>query len=203
MTAHPTIPIVPPAAAATKTARRKAAGPTAAWSRTANAKTVWVLVADEAVARFLRRPREGGELESLETLTDPAAHIREGDFDRDAAARRGASLGVGKDAPHRPSAPTAITSPAGAAPSLARRAKQLASRRPDRGRGAARPRRRRRRAPRAGVRAPRRPATVRRGLAAPSTLRRAAHRRGARVFLGYLRTELPTASVSASPSARS
>jgi protein required for attachment to host cells len=79
-----------------------------------NAKTVWVLVADEAVARLLRWPEDGGELESLETLTDPAAHTREGDFDRDSAGRRGgASLGVGQDAPHRPSGPTTITASAG------------------------------------------------------------------------------------------
>ena len=58
-------------------------------------KTVWVLVADEALARILRWPEEGDELEDVEAITDPAAHAREGDFQRDAAGRRAGSAPQG------------------------------------------------------------------------------------------------------------
>nr|HET7860299.1 host attachment protein [Caldimonas sp.] len=50
--------------------------------------TTWVLVADEALARILRRPDEGDVLEDVEAIADPAAHVKEGDFDRDSAGRR-------------------------------------------------------------------------------------------------------------------
>lgn len=40
-------------------------------------KTTWVLVADEAMARILEQPHEGGDLVSVEELTDPGAHARE------------------------------------------------------------------------------------------------------------------------------
>ena len=36
------------------------------------AKTVWVLVADEALARILRRPEDGGDLEAREGGRFPA-----------------------------------------------------------------------------------------------------------------------------------
>jgi protein required for attachment to host cells len=58
-------------------------------------KTVWVLVADEALARILRWPEEGDELEDVEAITDPAAHAREGDFQRAAAGRRAGSAPQG------------------------------------------------------------------------------------------------------------
>ena len=57
----------------------------------AGSKTVWVLVADEALARILRWPDDGDELEDVEAITDPAAHAKEGDFQRDAAGRRAGS----------------------------------------------------------------------------------------------------------------
>jgi CBS domain-containing protein/protein required for attachment to host cells len=51
-------------------------------------KTLWVLVADEAIAKILRWPETGGELESVEALTDPSAHAKEADLNRDAQGRR-------------------------------------------------------------------------------------------------------------------
>ncbi len=50
---------------------------------------VWVLVADEGVARLLRLPEEGGDLEDVTTLTDAAAHADKADLRRDAEGRRG------------------------------------------------------------------------------------------------------------------
>lgn len=59
---------------------------------------LWVLVADEGVARFLRLPEEGGDLEDVTTITDAAAHADKADLRRDAEGRRGnnvtASAGV-------------------------------------------------------------------------------------------------------------
>ena len=57
-------------------------------------KTVWVLVADEALARILRWPGQG-ELVDVEAITDPAAHVKEGDFDRDGAGGRAGSAPQG------------------------------------------------------------------------------------------------------------
>lgn len=54
-------------------------------------KKTWVLVADEAIARFLQLPEDGGDLESLEALTDPAAHARESELQRDSSGRRAGS----------------------------------------------------------------------------------------------------------------
>jgi protein required for attachment to host cells len=51
-------------------------------------KEIWVLVADEAIARVLRRPASDGTLEPVHALTDPAAHSRERGFERDALGRR-------------------------------------------------------------------------------------------------------------------
>jgi protein required for attachment to host cells len=66
-------------------------------------KTVWVLVADEALARILRWPDDGDELEDVEAITDPAAHAKEGDFQRDAAGRRagGAPQGSRQNSPNQ------------------------------------------------------------------------------------------------------
>ncbi|UXH79656.1 host attachment protein [Roseateles amylovorans] len=52
---------------------------------------LWVLVADEGVARLLRLPEEGGDLEDVTTLTDAAAHADKADLRRDAEGRRGNS----------------------------------------------------------------------------------------------------------------
>jgi CBS domain-containing protein/protein required for attachment to host cells len=80
-----------------------------------DAKTVWVLVADEAIAKILRRPEEGGELEAVEALTDPAAHGREADFHRDAAGRRAGSAPQGsrQNTPHRLRGSASVTASAG------------------------------------------------------------------------------------------
>jgi protein required for attachment to host cells len=80
----------------------------------ADAKTVWVLVADEAVARFLLWNGDVGELENLETLTDAAAHANEGDFDRDAAGRRtpGHNVGARQGGTHHASSPSSVTASA-------------------------------------------------------------------------------------------
>lgn len=53
-----------------------------------DARTVWVVAADEALARILRRGEEGDTLEDVEALSDPAAHAKEGEFHRDSAGRR-------------------------------------------------------------------------------------------------------------------
>ena len=79
------------------------------------AKTVWVLVADEALARILRRPEDGGDLEDVEALTDPAAHAKEGDFERDASGRRAgiAPEGSRQNSPHRLRGTASVTASAG------------------------------------------------------------------------------------------
>lgn len=77
--------------------------------------TSWVLVADEAIARILQRPQAGGELESVEELTDPAAHADGADLRRDAHGRR-AGGGTGADrqnAAHRLTAAASVTASAG------------------------------------------------------------------------------------------
>lgn len=51
-------------------------------------KTIWVVVADEAIARILARPATGGDLRPVEELTDPAAHRSGSDLRRDAVGRR-------------------------------------------------------------------------------------------------------------------
>ena len=79
------------------------------------AKTVWVVVADEAIARILCRPQDGGDLEDVEALTDPAAHAREGDFQRDAAGRRAGTAPEGsrQNSPHRLRGTASVTASAG------------------------------------------------------------------------------------------
>src|SRR5215217_4799589 len=47
-------------------------------------KTIWVVVADEAIARILCMPQKGGQLEPVEELTDPTAHASGSDLRRDA-----------------------------------------------------------------------------------------------------------------------
>jgi protein required for attachment to host cells len=51
-------------------------------------KTTWAVVADEAIARILEKPEEGGDLVPVEELTDPDAHSKEGQLRRDALGRR-------------------------------------------------------------------------------------------------------------------
>lgn len=51
-------------------------------------KSTWVLVADEAIVRVLRRPSNGGTLEPVHAMTDPDAHGRDADFRHDAVGRR-------------------------------------------------------------------------------------------------------------------
>lgn len=58
-------------------------------------KTIWVMVADEAIARILRRPDEGGALEPVEELTDPDAHARGQDLRDDATGRRTGGVPAG------------------------------------------------------------------------------------------------------------
>jgi protein required for attachment to host cells/predicted transcriptional regulator len=80
-----------------------------------DAKTIWVLVADEAIARILRWPEQGDTLESVEELTDPAAHAKEGDFNRDAQGRRAgvAPHGSRQNTPHRLRGTSSVTASAG------------------------------------------------------------------------------------------
>lgn len=65
--------------------------------------TVWLLVADEAIARLLEVPEDGGDPLPVEELTDPAAHARNADLRRDAYGRRNgtATSSAGLDASHR------------------------------------------------------------------------------------------------------
>ncbi len=58
--------------------------------------TVWVLIADEAIARILQWPQQSHMLEPVEELTDPTAHAREADMHRDAQGRRAGGGGAGK-----------------------------------------------------------------------------------------------------------
>ncbi|MBL0727781.1 host attachment protein [Piscinibacter sp. HJYY11] len=56
--------------------------------------TIWVVVADEAIARILERS-DDGELEPVEEMTDAAAHAKGQDLRRDAVGRRAASASGG------------------------------------------------------------------------------------------------------------
>jgi protein required for attachment to host cells len=64
---------------------------------------LWVLVADEGVARLLKLPEEGGDLEDVTTLTDAAAHANNSDLRRDAEGRRGNNVtsSAGVDESHQ------------------------------------------------------------------------------------------------------
>lgn len=50
---------------------------------------VWVLVADEAIAKILVRPEDGGDLVEVDALADPDAPLRGAEMRRDAHGRRG------------------------------------------------------------------------------------------------------------------
>lgn len=76
--------------------------------------TIWVVVADEAIARILEWPETRDELQPVEELTDSDAHAKGMDLRRDAVGRRagtgpGGSLGTqghatesaGEDLRHR------------------------------------------------------------------------------------------------------
>ena len=78
-------------------------------------KTTWVVVADEAIARILERPADGGDLAPVEELTDPAAHARSAELRRDAEGRRASSATHGSrpDSPHRLRSGASTTSSAG------------------------------------------------------------------------------------------
>lgn len=59
-------------------------------------KTTWILVADEAIARILERPRKAGaDLVPVEELTDPDAHAREGEMHNGPHGRRAGAGGGG------------------------------------------------------------------------------------------------------------
>jgi protein required for attachment to host cells len=81
----------------------------------AGQKTVWVVVADEAIARILQWPEYGDELQSVEELTDPAAHAKEGDLQRDSTGRRAgpAAQGARQNSPHRLRSSASLTASAG------------------------------------------------------------------------------------------
>ena len=59
------------------------------------AKTIWVMVADEAIARILQWPQRGRELVPMEELTDPAAHAKGTEVLSDAVGRRSAGAPAG------------------------------------------------------------------------------------------------------------
>jgi protein required for attachment to host cells len=62
------------------------------------ARTIWIVVADEAIARILQWRGHGHELEPVEEVTDPDAHARGAELRRDAVGRRagGAPAGTGQ-----------------------------------------------------------------------------------------------------------
>jgi protein required for attachment to host cells len=78
-------------------------------------KKIWVVVADEAIARILEWPETGDELVPVEELTDPDAHASGADMRRDAQGRRSGSAPQGsKDgSPHRLRGSASVTSSAG------------------------------------------------------------------------------------------
>ncbi|MDQ2779491.1 MAG: host attachment protein [Pseudomonadota bacterium] len=51
-------------------------------------ETIWVLVADEAIARLLQHPDDGSDLVPVEEMTDPKAHARNAELRHDAHGRR-------------------------------------------------------------------------------------------------------------------
>jgi protein required for attachment to host cells len=61
-------------------------------------KTTWVLVADEAIARILEKPRKPGDLVPVEELTDADAHAREREFSHGPHGRRAGVAGPGSQA---------------------------------------------------------------------------------------------------------
>jgi protein required for attachment to host cells len=65
-------------------------------------KTIWVVVADEAIARFLHRPKADAELRPLEEMTDPAAHADGAELRSDAVGRRAGGAPVAQQSNARP-----------------------------------------------------------------------------------------------------
>ena len=63
----------------------------------------WVVVADEAIARFLEVPDDGGDLREVDQITDAAAHADRADLRRDAYGRRGSTItsSAGEDELHK------------------------------------------------------------------------------------------------------
>lgn len=59
-------------------------------------KTTWLVVADEAIARILELPEEGGDLVPVEELTDPDAHAAEKEMHRSPHGRRAGGGTVGQ-----------------------------------------------------------------------------------------------------------
>lgn len=77
-------------------------------------KTIWVLVADEAIARILQWPQEGNTLEPVEELTDPDAHASGSELRRDAQGRRaGSASGAQRQGHHRLTPTANVTASAG------------------------------------------------------------------------------------------
>lgn len=76
-------------------------------------KKIWVVVADEAIARILELPDAGGELEAVEELTDPDAHASGTDLRRDADGRRSGSGTQDPGTPNRLRNTASVTSSAG------------------------------------------------------------------------------------------
>jgi len=56
---------------------------------------VWVLIADEAIARILLWPGAGKELQPVEELTDPDAHAKASAFRNDAYGQRSGTMALG------------------------------------------------------------------------------------------------------------
>ena len=66
-------------------------------------KTTWIVVADEAIARLLEKPEEGGDFVPVEELTDPGAHSREAEMRHGPHGRRagGATVSAGDSERHQ------------------------------------------------------------------------------------------------------
>jgi protein required for attachment to host cells len=77
-------------------------------------QTVWVMVADEAIARVLQRS-DAGPLEAVHEMTDPSAHGKDADFRHDAHGRRAGGTGPrsGNAGRHGLSRPSSATASAG------------------------------------------------------------------------------------------
>jgi protein required for attachment to host cells len=75
----------------------------------------WVVVADEAIARILEWPQSGDELQSVDEITDAAAHADNADLRRDAYGRRAGSAPQGsqQNSPHALRGAASVTSSAG------------------------------------------------------------------------------------------
>ena len=81
----------------------------------ANQGTGWVVVADEAIARILTTTDVPGALDPVEALTDPAAHVKEGDLHVNDAGRRGGRVSRegGHGGPRSGAGSTSVTASAG------------------------------------------------------------------------------------------